>query len=112
MTNAMIILSEQLRLMEEGKIGTTGRVLVIKNEDGSTKELPEPEPIHTFAYWKATGYQVRKGEHAIARIGIWKHKSRTVTTDEGEEIDTSRMFVKASHFFAASQVDKIGGGSS
>ena len=107
MTNRMIILEEQLRLMNEGKIGTTGRTFVIQKDDGTTKELPEPEPIHTFAAWKELGYIVRKGEHAVAKFGIWKYKASTKTTDDGEEVDTSKMFIKLSHFFSQSQVDKL-----
>ena len=107
MTNRMIILEEQLRLMKEGVIGTTGKTFIIQNDDGTTKELPEPEPIHTFAAWKELGYIVRKGEHAIAKFVIWKYKAGKKTNDDGEEIDTSRMFIKVSHFFSQSQVDRL-----
>ena len=64
-TNAMIILNAQMELMAQGKIGTTGRMIRVQFADGE-QEIPEPEPIHTYQHWKENGYQVRKGEHAVA----------------------------------------------
>lgn len=59
MTNAQIVFNEQVRLMNDGVIGTTGNMLEMM--DGST--MPEPEPIHTYAGWQRLGYQVRRGEN-------------------------------------------------
>lgn len=109
MTNAAIILDHQLYLMEQGKIGTTGRMFeaVTVDADGNEtrKLLPEPEPIHTFQHWKALGYSVKKGEHAVAKFAIWKHSAKKETDENGEELENSSMFMKVAHFFALSQVE-------
>ena len=107
MTNAMIILFEQVKLMEDGKIGTTGRTFTFEDGEGNVKELPEPEPIHTFTKWKSLGYSVKRGEKAIAKFCIWKYSSRKSENDEGEEVENSRMFMKMSCFFSFSQMEKI-----
>ncbi len=113
-TNAMIVFNAQMELMAQGKIGTTGRTLTVKTEDGETV-VPEPEPIHTFAYWKEAGFMVRKGEHAVIQLRIWKGKPETVVIEgkspTGENVtiteDHTRMFMKTAFFFSQSQVDKI-----
>ena len=109
MTNAMIILWESVRLMNEGKIGTTGRMFEIQDKDGNVQTLMEPEPIHTFARWKDLGYMVRKGEHAVAKFFIWKGAEKAKTDENGNELDEKelRMFMKASCFFSASQVEPM-----
>lgn len=107
MTNAMLILAEQIRLMNEGIIGTTGNVFVFNDGNGSKKELPEPEPIHTFQYWKSIGYSVKRGEKAIAKIQIWKYTKKKTENENGEEVDKSKMFMKTACFFALRQVEKI-----
>lgn len=106
MTNKMIILYEQVRLMEEGLIGTTGRIFVVDDGHGGEKEIAEPEEIHTFAMWKSLGYSVRKGEKAVAKFAIWKHTTRKGIDENGEEIDKSRMFLKDACWFSASQVEQ------
>lgn len=109
MTNAAIIEEAKVQLMREGKIGTTGRMFkaVVIDGDGNEVErlVPEPEEIHTFQHWKSLGFKVKKGEHAVARIEIWKHSTRTVENEDGEEIDKSRMFRKIACFFSKSQVE-------
>ena len=65
------------------------------------------EECHTYNRWKAMGYQVRKGEHAAFKATIWKHGSKKVVDEDGEEKDASRMFMKTAAFFKASQVDKV-----
>lgn len=111
MTNADIITETALELMRQGKIGTTGRVfkMTVINKDGNEqeREFLEPEPIHTFARWKDLGYKVKKGEHAIARVPIWKYTEKKVTDDDGNEIDDSSMFLKTSCFFSRSQVEEV-----
>lgn len=106
MTNAQIIFNEQVRLMEEGIIGTTGRTLKMQAPDGTISTINEPEPIHTFAAWKELGYGVNKGEHAIAKFTIWKYSSKAKKGDEEGEED-GHCFMKLSHFFKASQVSKL-----
>lgn len=107
MTNAMIVLNESVRLMEEGVLEGTGRFVEIENEDGTTTKLELPEEIHTFAAWKARGYKVKKGEHAIAKFPIWKYTNKTVENEDGEEEKKENMFLKVSAFFKCSQVEKI-----
>lgn len=111
MTNAKIIMDARIQLMMNGLIGTTGRTFTVTvlDTDGNEVEkvLPEPEEIHTFAHWKDLGFKVKKGEHAVARIMIWKHTSKKTEDESGEEIDTSSMFRKVACFFSASQVERM-----
>ena len=44
MTNAQIIFNESMRLVQEGKIGTTGRIFIFEDENGKHK-VPEPEAL-------------------------------------------------------------------
>lgn len=107
MTNAMIVLLNQIQLMEEGKIGTTGRMFIFTDGEGNEKELPEPEPIHTFAAWKKLGYHVKSGETAVAKFAVWKHTTKkSVAEDTGIEETETRMIMKTAAFFSASQVEK------
>lgn len=106
MTNAMIILLEQIRLLDEGKIKTTGNVLTYIDADGE-HQISEPEPIHTFAHWKSLGYCVKKGEKAVAKFGIWKYRAKADENEEGQQIDENKMFIKLSSFFSQSQVERI-----
>ena len=107
MTNAMIIFWTSVDLMNAGVIGTTGRVLEVEMPDGSSREVQEPEPIHTFACWKAMGYSVKKGEHAVAKFPIWKGSEMVVKDEAGNETDEKavKMFRKEAHFFTAAQVE-------
>ena len=114
MTNEMIIMNERVRLMEEGKIKSTGRVIILTDGEGNEKELPEPEQIHTFQAWKERGKSVKKGEHAITRITIWKCSKKNVDLPmkdvaSGETVtvteESKNMFMKCSAFFAESQVE-------
>lgn len=107
MTNEMIILEESVRLMNEGVLAGTGKFITVENKDGTKKQLEIPEDIHTFNGWKERGYAVKKGEKAIAKFTIWKHKSRKVTNEDGEEEETTNMFMKTAAFFKFSQVEKI-----
>jgi hypothetical protein len=122
MTNAQIIFNQSMKLMEEGKIGTTGRTLTMIGEDGSKTTVNEPEAIHTFAEWKRLGYMVQKGQKAIAKFSIWNFSSKkhNLTADEaskmnqaivagrkyeeGEEITTdSHYYMHTAAFFTMSQ---------
>ena len=107
MTNAQIIFTESCRLMQEGVIGTTGRMVTIEMADGTETRVMEPEAIHTYNGWKARGYQVRRGEHRIAEFFIWKAGSAGKSDDESNEPELSRMFWKKAFFFKASQCDEI-----
>ena len=111
MTNSAIILNESFRLMREGILSGSGRYVQFDGENGpETVELPEA--IHTFAAWKARGFIVRKGEHAIAAFHVWKYSDRRHAEAEdgetdGEQESSGRCFLKKSFFFKASQVEKI-----
>ena len=113
MTNAQIIFNESIRLVEEQKIGTTGRLLTVVDGEGNEKTIPEPEPIHTFDEWKRMGLYVKRGEHAVAAFPIWvvnrkpvKLPMKDVKTGETVEVteDSTRYVMKTAYFFAASQV--------
>lgn len=114
MTNAQIIFNESVRLMEDGIIGSTGLKIEVVMESGETISMLEPEPIHTYAAWKSLGFQVKRGETAIAKFLIWKAgKSRQqeeteAAAENGTEIfpERVRMFMKTAHFFKASQVER------
>lgn len=63
------------------------------------------EDIHTYNHWKSLGFQVRKGQKAIAKIRIWKPGYRKATDTENDE--KLFMFMKTAAFFGRSQVDPI-----
>ena len=94
MTNVQIVENNRQALIEAGIIG-------------------ENDTIHTYEYWKAAGYQVKRGEKAIARFPIWKKgKQETIVevkTEDGKQektIDTGRFFLKESCFFSSLQIEK------
>ena len=105
-TNAMIVFQAQQELLEAGKIKPTGRVLKMESEDGTAVEVPEAEPIHTFARWKELGYTVRKGEHAVANFSIWKYTSKAKGKTEEEAQEDGYCFMKKAFWFSASQVER------
>ena len=107
MTNEQIIQDAAFALVKAGKLGTTGRVLTVRDDAGNEFELPEPLPLHTYAVWKSLGYQVKKGEHSIIKLTIWKHVTKTTTDEDGNETTNARMFPKLSHFFSWDQVQPI-----
>ena len=109
MTNAMIILGERVRLMDEGIIGTTGRTMVVEDGDGNKKTIFEPEEIHSYARWKEIGYQVTKGQKAVAKFPVWKHTVRKPKEDEEE--GRERMFMRETSFFSRSQVEPVQAGA-
>lgn len=102
MTNEMIVMTERIKLAKEGKIGYEGKALLI---DGT--EVDMPEEIHTFARWKAMGFCVKKGEKAITKLAIWKHTSKKVEDEDGEEHEENKMFMKTAAFFSRGQVEAV-----
>lgn len=105
MTNAMIILNEQCRLLEEGILKPTGRVFEYVDGDGNKVSLPEAEEIHTYQKWKELGYQVQKGQKAIAKFPIWKYVEKKAESED--EKGKMSMFMKNSSWFSRSQVEEI-----
>ena len=115
MTNAQIVLAASVQLMKDGIIGSTGRKFTFEDAEGKKIEIDEPEAIHTYNGWKELGYQVKKGEKAIAQFNIWKYKSK-METIEGEDTEGNQMtiaaesrnmFMKRASWFKASQVEAI-----
>lgn len=62
-------------------------------------------PVHTYAEWQRTGYQVQKGQKAKIKTMLWKPVTKKAKT-ENEEDETKMIMVKAS-LFTADQVAKI-----
>ena len=72
------------------------------------------EKIHTFSAWKAAGYIVKKGEHAIACFPVWKYKESRRNNDndddgdnDGEQETTGKMYLRKAFWFKVSQVERI-----
>lgn len=111
MTNAQIIMNESINLLENGIIKGTGRMFeaVIVDKDGNEtkKMVEEPEALHTYAIWKQLGYQVKKGEKAVASFTIWKCVTAKQNEENAEEQPENKMFMKKAHFFTIGQVEKI-----
>ena len=113
MTNAQIIFNAGQELAKEGKIGYTGREFEMETPDGNKITVKETEDIHTYNTWKEMGFQVAKGQKAVAKITIWKHSKPKVDTlpmqdgKDVEYIDHGRMFLKTAAFFSRSQVEVI-----
>ena len=105
MTNAQIIFIEGQKLAEAGIINYTGRVLKALNPAGEEVEVKETEQIHTYAAWKELGYQVQKGQKAVAKFPVWKYTSKK-NEETGEE-EKAHMFMKTASFFRLEQVAPI-----
>lgn len=105
MTNAQIIYNASMSLMKQGIIGTTGRVFEAIDGEGNKITVQEPEEIHTYQTWKSLGFQVQKGQKAVASFAIWKHTVKKAKKEDEE--DKESMFLKVSSFFARSQVAPI-----
>lgn len=89
MTNAMIILGQTSMLIHDGVIG-------------------EDDVIHTYARWKALGYQVKKGEKAITKFPVWKYTNKKAKEMDEEEAQASGYcFMKVSAFFSNKQVEPV-----
>lgn len=112
MTNARIIFEESQRLMEEGTLKGTGRIITVEFDDGTTATVEEPEEIHTFNGWKSRGYQVKKGEKSNIKFAIWKHTEKQKPEEEKtgnplEDAPETHIFMKLSAFFTLAQVEPI-----
>ena len=110
MTNKMIILLESVKLMKDGILQGTGEKITVTLKDGTEKVFEIPEEIHTFSVWKARGFSVKKGQHAIAAFHVWVpcsvKKSAETGSENAENADTKLCF-KKSYFFKADQVEPI-----
>lgn len=90
MCNEEIIYRESCQLALDG---------VLKIDEGGI------EPIHTYAEWRNMGYQVKRGEKAIAAFEIWNYATKKKKGD-GEE-KGGYFYLKKASFFAKSQVSII-----
>ena len=113
MTNQQIILENRIFLMQEGILKGTDEIITVQNDDGSESQIQMPEEIHTYNTWKRLGYQVQKGEHAVAKFPIWKYKAVKKQQDDEagdeEQPEKGKMFKKVAFFFTIDQVQKIEG---
>ena len=115
MTNHEIILRESIRLMQEGILAGSGIFATIPGADGDGQRIELPESIHTFAAWKAAGFVVKRGEHAVAAFPVWKYtERRQAAGDDGDNADADgdnapggKMYLRKAFFFKRSQVEKI-----
>lgn len=103
MTNEAIIFGARLKLMKDGKIGSTGRTIVVEDDEGNKTQMPEPEEIHTYAAWQRLGFQVKRGQKAIDKFQIWKHTVKKAEKEDEEDVEN--MFMVTSSFFSQSQVE-------
>ena len=70
----------------------------------------EAESIHTYQAWKKLGFQVRKGETAIAKFPIWNYSKKRPKEGEDGEVEQVKggfFYLKNSAFFCDRQVDPI-----
>lgn len=104
MTNVEIIFNAGQALAKNGIIGYTGREFEAVNDKGETVMVKETEPIHTYATWKALGYQVQKGQKAVASFKIWKHTEKENKKTGKKE---TNMFLTKAFFFTGAQVAPI-----
>lgn len=116
MNNATIINMQQSRLVQEGILHYTGKVYKGTNViTGEPVDIPEIEPIHTYQGWKDLGYQVKKGEKAVAKFPIWKYITKNKKAQElkgsedGEDAEHvgGHCYMKTAAFFTRTQVEEI-----
>ena len=101
MTNLAIIEMNKMMLFADGVLKA--------NEEGEIQE------IHTYQAWKKLGFQVKKGEKAIAKFAVWtfnakkkKDEEEPAETDDSTETKKrGRMYMKMSAFFTDEQVERI-----
>lgn len=117
MNNAAIINMHQNMLVKEGILKYTGKVIHCKNLYGEPFDIPIVETIHTYNGWKERGYQVKKGEKAVAKFPIWKYIDRKAYNGDNDELRGSqdgeddrnkgKCMLKTAAFFTEAQVEKI-----
>lgn len=65
-------------------------------------------PLHTYAGWKDRGYQVKKGEKAVAKVLLWKPRpKRKKMGEEVAEEDKMKFLMVNSALFSKAQIEKI-----
>lgn len=82
-------------------------------------------PLHTYAGWKAEGYQVKPGEHAALEVALWKYSQKITgqysaedaakingacigpeIVHAGDDITAETQFRKPAYLFTADQVQR------
>lgn len=111
MTNEEIVLKESIELMKQGILVCAGQIDFINEETGEKSKIDMPEAIHTYQEWKELGYQVKKGEHAIAKFAVWKPvKAKKKDEDQEDKnvivIQKQRFIMCNASWFKGSQVEK------
>ena len=108
--NSQIIFEKEIELAQQGKIPTMERKISV-NLNGETMEINEPSHIYTASQWRNKGYIIRKGEHAVASLYIWRNVNfrpdKDAKTDENGIVQASHMEKKKSWFFSVDQVEPI-----
>lgn len=109
MTNAMIIMIESQKLVEQGVLQYTGKTLRGVNALGEEVEYQEIEPIHTFQGWKKLGYCVKKGEKSKIKFPIWfwKKGKKKESEDGDEEVTRGNCYMKTASWFTFNQVAEL-----
>ena len=72
--------------------------------------IEEDESLYTYKAWKDRGFQVRKGETAIAKFPIWNYSKRKPKENESGEVEQVKggyFYMKMTAFFCDRQVDPI-----
>ena len=89
MTNVQIIEQAKVKLIADGKI------------------KPDDE-IHTYKHWKKLGYQVLRGEKAVASLNIWQYFQKNQADDDEEQKQPDgKMRMRRAYFFSSEQVFSI-----
>lgn len=73
--------------------------------------IAQDEMLHTFQFWKQSGYSVKKGEKAICQTRLWKYTNRATASEledaQENDIDTTgRFFLAKSYLFSSRQVQR------
>ena len=68
-------------------------------------------PLHTYAQWAALGYQVKRGEHAVLKMRLWKYKNRRQNVQDEDTVDAPEsrddFFLTTANLFHISQVERV-----
>lgn len=72
-------------------------------------------PFHTFQEWKARGYSVKKGEHALFTADLWKYTNKPskamieAAAEAGKDApeDAPHYYKKLSYLFSFAQVEPV-----
>lgn len=89
----------------------TNQAIIISNMDVLVRDgvITWDNEIHTYQCWKSLGYQVKKGEKAIAKFAIWKYtKGKKKDESEEEAQANGHCFMKLSAWFSDEQVEPLG----